>query len=79
MNLKRDTGRAEDVRAFIEAWGISDASAIRFLTGLGMKGGALRQIDQTIKIACLGAKRSPEQLEKKHIEAAWRNRDVEDV
>lgn len=79
MNLKRDTGRTDDVRAFIEAWGIVDASCVRFLTGLGMKGGALRQIDRTIKIACLAAQRPPESLEKKHIEAAWRNRDVEDV
>ncbi|MGC4409586.1 MULTISPECIES: AAA family ATPase [Rhizobium] len=78
-NLKRDPGKAEDVRTFIEAWGVTDASCVRFLTGLGMKGGALRQIDRTIKIACLAAKRPPGELEKKHIEAAWRNRDVEDV
>lgn len=78
-NLKRDPGRAEDVRAFIEAWGVTDASCVKFLTGLGMKGGALRQIDRTIKIACLAAERNAGQLERKHIEAAWRNRDVEDI
>lgn len=78
-NLKRDPGRAEDVRAFIDAWGISDPSCAKFLIGLGMKGGALRQVDRTIKIACLAAQRGPEALEKKHLEAAWRNRDVEDV
>lgn len=78
-NLKRDHGRDQDVRAFIEAWGISDASCIRFLFGIGMKGGALRQIDRTIKIACLAAQCSAPELEKKHLEAAWRNRDVEDL
>lgn len=78
-NLKRDPGRAEDVRAFIEAWGVVDPSCVKFLTGLGMKGGALRQIDRTIKIACLAAQCGAEGLERKHIEAAWRNRDVEDV
>ncbi len=78
-NLKRDPGRAEDVRAFIEAWGITDPSCAKFLAGLGMKGGALRQIDRTIKIACLAAQRGADGLEKKHLEAAWRNRDVEDL
>ncbi|PZU18931.1 MAG: DNA transposition protein [Shinella sp.] len=78
-NLKRDPHRAVDVRAFIDAWGVTDASCVKFLTGLGLKGGALRQIDRTIKIACLAARCEPEALEKKHLEAAWRNRDVEDV
>lgn len=78
-NLKRDPGRAEDVRSFIEAWGITDVSCVKFLTGIGMKGGALRQIDRTIKIACLAANHSADALEKKHLEAAWRNRDVEDL
>lgn len=78
-NLKKDAGRAEDVRAFIDAWGVSDPSCVKFLTGLGLKGGALRQIDRTIKIACLAIGGTADQLEKKHIEAAWRNRDVEDV
>ncbi len=78
-NLKRDPGRAEDVRAFIEAWGISEPSCVKFLTGIGMKGGALRQIDRTIRIAHLLIHGSGETLEKKHLEAAWRNRDVEDL
>ena len=78
-NLKRDPHRAVDVRAFIDAWGVTDASCVKFLTGLGLKGGALRQIDRTIKIACLAARCEPEVLEKKHLEAAWQNRDVEDV
>ncbi|MFB2553371.1 AAA family ATPase [Ensifer soli] len=78
-NLKRDPGRAEDVRDFIAAWGIDDADCIRFLTALGMKGGALRQIDRTIKIAHLAMQGSGEPLQRKHLEAAWRNRDVEDI
>ncbi len=78
-NLKRDPGRADDVRAFIEAWGVLDAASVKFLTGLGMKGGALRQIDRTIKIACLAAGCSAAELKKQHLEAAWRNRDVEDM
>lgn len=78
-NLKRDPGRAEDVSAFIEAWGIDNPASVKFLSGLGMKGGALRQIDRTIKIACLAAGCDADGLERKHLEAAWRNRDVEDM
>ncbi len=78
-NLKRDPGRTEDVRAFIEAWGITEPSSVKFLTGIGMKGGALRQIDRTIKIAHLLVQGTNEQLEKRHLEAAWKNRDVEDL
>lgn len=78
-NLKQDTGRAEDVRDFIAAWGIVDPTCVKTLTGIGMKGGALRQIDRTIKIACLSARCTPAELQKKHIEAAWRNRDVEEA
>lgn len=78
-NLKRDPGREADVRAFIEQWGIVDTACSRFLLGIGMKGGALRQIDRTIKIACFAAGCTAPELEKKHLEAAWRNRDVEDL
>jgi len=78
-NLKNDPGRAEDVRMFIEAWGITDPACVKFLTGIGMKGGALRQVDRTIKIASLLIHGSGETLEKKHLEAAWKNRDVEEL
>ncbi|OKP69605.1 hypothetical protein BTE77_27830 [Ensifer adhaerens] len=77
-NLKRDPGRAEDVQAFIAAWGIEDPSCVKFLTGIGMKGGALRQIDRTVKIAHLLIHGSGDTLELKHLQAAWKNRDVED-
>lgn len=78
-NLKQDPGRAEDVRDFVEAWRIVDPACVKFLTGIGLKGGALRQIDRTIKIACLVANCGAAELQKKHLEAAWRNRDVEDL
>ncbi len=77
-NLKKDPGREEDVRAFIEAWGITDPACVKYLVGIGMKGGSLGQIDQTVKMAHLLIRGSGETLEKKHLEAAWKNRDVED-
>lgn len=78
-NLKTDPGRSEDVAEFINAWGIVDPACVKLLAGIGLKGGALRQIDRTIKIACLAARCKPSELLKKNIEAAWRNRDVEEM
>ncbi|MBB3963521.1 AAA family ATPase [Rhizobium metallidurans] len=78
-NLKRDPGREADVKSFIEAWDITDAACVKFLLGVGMKGGALRQIDRTIKMACLATQKPARDLERKHLEAAWNNREVEDV
>lgn len=77
-NLKKDPGREEDVRAFIEAWGIAEPSSVKYLIGIGMKGGSLGQIDQTVKMAHLLIRGTNEKLERKHLEAAWKNRDVED-
>lgn len=78
-NLKRDPGREQDVRAFIDAWGITEPSCVKFLFGIGMKGGALGQIDRTIRIAYMAGLGDGGTLERKHLEAAWKNRDVEDI
>ncbi|SOC46604.1 hypothetical protein SAMN05892877_12351 [Rhizobium subbaraonis] len=76
-NLKRDPGLGADIRTFIEAWGVTDPSCVKTLVGIGQKGGALRQIDRTIKMACLATQRRASELERKHLEAAWANREVE--
>lgn len=78
-NLKRDPGREEDVRTFIQAWGITEPACVKFLFSIGMKGGALRQIDRTIKIASLLNRGSDAPLDLASLQAAWRNRDVEDL
>ncbi len=78
-HLKRDRGREQDIKDFIKAWKIDEPSCVRFLMGIGMKGGALRQIDRTLKLAFLTAAGAGETLELKHIQAAWKNRDVEDM
>ncbi len=78
-NLKRDPGLVADIRTFIDAWGISDPSCVKVLVGIGQKGGALRQIDRTIKMACLATQKPAADLERKHIDAAWANREVEEI
>ncbi|NBN76782.1 AAA family ATPase [Microvirga tunisiensis] len=78
--LKRNKPYAEDLTAYIAAWGVTDPDAVRFLTGVGMKGGALGQIDKTMKLASmLSMSEGAEQVTATHIRDAWSNRDVEDM
>lgn len=68
-----------DLQAFIAAWGVTDPESIKFLTGVGMKGGALGQVDKTIKLASMLAIGNGQTVGIDHIRAAWKNRDVEDL
>ncbi|MEP0235564.1 AAA family ATPase [Roseibium sp.] len=77
--LKREKPRVSDLRTFISGWNVSDPDCIKLLIGIGMKGGALRQIDKTMKLATMIAMGNGETLKVGHIQAAWKNRDVEDV
>lgn len=75
--VKRDRPAIEDLHAFIGAWGITDQSQIEFLTGIGMKAGALRQIKQTVilgKMVALGYGRA---MTLADLRGAWKNRNVE--
>lgn len=75
--LRRTKPIDDDMRAFIGAWGLTEPDAVKFLMGIGRKGGALGQIDKTIKAASLAAAGLGEPLAMKHLTAAWANRDVE--
>nr|DAO37957.1 MAG TPA: Mu B transposition protein, C terminal [Caudoviricetes sp.] len=77
--LQRMKPYREDIDAFIDAWGVSDPDCIKFLTGIGMKAGALGQIDKTMKLATLQSIGSNQPLSLEHIQSAWKNRDVEDM
>lgn len=77
--LKRTKPYAEDIIARIAAWGVEDADAAKFLTGIGLKAGALRQIDKTMVLASMAALGEDRPVSLKHIKAAWQNRDVEDL
>ncbi|WP_337267089.1 AAA family ATPase [Oryzifoliimicrobium ureilyticus] len=76
--LQRTQPYMEDLQAFIAAWDVTDQAAIKFLIGIGMKGGAFRQIDKTMKLATMHAMGRGEEVSLAHIQAAWKNRDVED-
>jgi len=79
--LMRDKPYVEDLHAFIAAWQVTDRASVQFLLGIGTKGGAFRQIDKTMRMATMLAIGEGEGsgVELKHIQAAWKNRDVEDM
>lgn len=75
--MRADRPKAQDIKTFVEAWGITEPSQIDFLTGVGMKPGALGQIDMTVKLARMLAQGAGRELTLADLKAAWSNRDVE--
>lgn len=69
----------EDLLTFIDAWGVTDPETVKYLVGIGLKGGALRSVEKTIRLAYMLIDDPSEPLQLKHAQAAWRNRDVEDL
>lgn len=77
--LHRVAPYEEDLATYIACWGVTDPACVRFLTGIGMKGGAFRQIDKTMRMATMAAIGDGCTVELKHIQSAWKMRDVEDM
>jgi DNA transposition AAA+ family ATPase len=77
--LHRTQPYEEDLAACIAAWNVTDAGCVKFLTGVGMKGGAFRQIDKTMRMATMAAIGEGSNVELRHIQSAWKMRDVEDM
>lgn len=79
VRLQIDNPYKDDLLRFIEAWGVYDEDIVTFLVGIGMKGGAFRQIDKTMKLASMLATGLNESLSLRHIRKAWSTRNVEDL
>jgi len=75
----RQKPKLADLKKFIKAWGVIDEKEVEFLCGVGMKPGALGQIDMTVKLAKLVAAGEGVDMKLSHLKAAWANRDVEGV
>ncbi|PYE86884.1 AAA family ATPase [Phyllobacterium leguminum] len=75
--IRRDKPNPADLTAFIAAWGITDPKQMEFLTGVGMKPGALGQVDMTVKLARMAAQGAQRDMTLNDLRAAWANRDVE--
>lgn len=70
----------EDLLAFIAAWGVEESAAVEKLLGIGLKEGAFGQIDRTMKLAIMFAMGNGDAaVTVDHIDAAWKNRDMEDI
>lgn len=75
--IKAERPSEDDLAAFIDGWGIVDPEQVRFLTGVGMKPGALGQVDMTIKLARMVAQGAGREVTLADLRGAWSNRDVE--
>lgn len=69
----------DDALKLIAAWEIVEPKMVQFLIGLSMKPGALRQIDRTMKLASMYATGEGTDVALKHLQAAWKNRNVGDI
>lgn len=79
MRLSKERSRDEDARQFISAWGVEDEKCVEFLLLIARKSGALRQVDRTLKIAMMASIGDGETLSLKHLQRAWKNRDLGDI
>ena len=76
LRLAREYPWPEDIDAIVAAWGIDDPACKKVLKGIGMKPGALGQIDVTLKMASMLAAGAGTKLTADLIRMAWSNRDV---
>lgn len=75
LRVERPT--EDDLAALIDAWGVTEPSQVQYLIGVGMKPGAMRQVDMTIKLARMVAQGAGREMTLQDLRAAWSNRDVE--
>lgn len=75
--LRRVHADAGDIALFTRAWGVTDKEQARFLAGVGMKPGALGQIDMTVKLAKMTALGAGRAMTLDDLKSAWANRDVD--
>lgn len=61
----------EDVRLLLDAWGIEDGEARRFLLQVASRPGALRAVDKCVKQGMAIAAAQGETLLAAHLKAAW--------
>lgn len=75
--IKAERPSPDDLAAFIDGWGITEPAQVQFLMGVGLKPGALGQVDMTVKLARMAAQGAGRELTLADLRAAWSNRDVE--
>lgn len=69
----------DDLNRIINAWGVTDSDMVKFLFGVGQKEGHIRQMVKTLSLAEMLAHGRKEALEVRHLNAAWKQRNLEGV
>lgn len=77
MRVEQSKPTEADLDLYINSWGIDDPKATHFLKGVGQKEGHFRQIKKTIVLANILASGDKKALSYKHLNAAWKQRNVE--
>lgn len=77
MRVEQTKPSEADLDLYINSWGIADPKAIHFLMGVGQKEGHFRQVKKTIVLANILASGDKKELSYKHLNAAWKQRNVE--
>jgi DNA transposition AAA+ family ATPase len=63
----------EDVSMLATAHGVTEAGAIKVLSGIGAQAGALRGVGKTLRLARMMAAARDEEVGRDHLVAAWRD------
>lgn len=75
---RRNRPYNEDIAMLIAAWGVTEPDMVKFLTGLGIKPGALGSISETMTLAHMLAAGDEKPLDISHLKAALTERDTGD-
>jgi hypothetical protein len=68
----------EDIKMLIDAWGVTDPEMVKYLTGIGIKPGALRSISETMTLGHMLAAGDNKPLELAHLKEATIERGMGD-
>ena len=75
--IRRERPYLEDITALLDGWNVTDAETRQYLTGIANKDGALGAMTETLQLAHLFAAGEEKPLDLRHVQAAWKDRDLE--
>ncbi|NLF16685.1 MAG: AAA family ATPase [Lentisphaerae bacterium] len=71
MSRALPRARPADIAGLIEAWKVEDKEIVKYLTMVGRKPGALRNITKTMRLAVLQSRGAAQPLSIDHVRRAW--------
>lgn len=79
LRLKRLRSTPGDINAMATAWGVTDPAILKVFRTIANKPGALRQADQSMKMAHMIANSAGRSITAEDLRAAWTNRGGEEL